>query len=447
MQPGEYQQDAIAAVAKATGGGNINSTAEVSLMQITNNASQASTAAATKKEEKGTRLFIHVGPEKTGSSSIQCNLQVNPFLKESSYEFMGREEHSAICPKTSHRKKRGKFMDVIAFVDRYILRGWLKQDQFQDYVTTFKTDFRSKADAGINTILSAEQFCGLLSLDPPESEADDRLHQFANLLNDIPQSVTFQVVYRHYFDWALSKYSFSQIYRRERELSMHKKPMLSVLDERDFFVGGPGRSPSLVGSSGSCSPHGLWVFLREKLIPLLDRGSLEVFDFHGHEQGAADGGGDDLPTRYICHLPDAEAACERSRAHLRLKRARPTNHDILHSDRIARAAWEGGMFANASAVSNRRRQTREIIVDRVRNGLNLTFAELPLECLPDDVLSRSLDLSIRIGKTMLGEDGLDVEALESKFLRSKSGRKFCSVKVTALLTDPAWQDFFKNMEV
>jgi hypothetical protein len=79
-----------------------------------------STVATTKKSDIGTRLFIHVGPVKTGSSSVQCNLQVNPFLKDSSYDFMGRTERPNICPQTNHRKTKHKFWDMQEFVYRYV---------------------------------------------------------------------------------------------------------------------------------------------------------------------------------------------------------------------------------------------------------------------------------------------------------------------------------------
>merc|ERR1711902_221539 len=105
----------------------------------------------------------------------------------------------------------------------------------------------------------------------------------------------------------------------------------SILDEEDLFTG---------NSYLECSPHALWKLLREKLIPLLARGSIEVFNFHNDEM---EGKGDDLPTRYICNLPNAQIACKESRAHLHLKVARPTNTNILHSDRIAKAAWENGL--------------------------------------------------------------------------------------------------------
>jgi len=57
--------------------------------RTTNNAS-ATTPTAANNNNDSTHLFIHVGPVKTGSTSIQCNLQVNPFLKVDSYYFLGK---------------------------------------------------------------------------------------------------------------------------------------------------------------------------------------------------------------------------------------------------------------------------------------------------------------------------------------------------------------------
>ena len=386
-----------------------------------------STVATTKKSDIGTRLFIHVGPVKTGSSSVQCNLQVNPFLKDSSYDFMGRMERPSICPQTNHRKTKHKFWDMQEFVYRYVLRGWLKQDQFQGYVTRFKAYLQSNADNAINTIISAEEFCGLRQLDPPNSDNDDRMQLLANLLNSIPQSITFQVFHRYHFDWALSRYKSGETNNHQ---SLNKDPMRSILDREDIFIKGD------TGMGDDCSPMSMWRFLQDKLIPLLDKGSVESFNFHG----------DNLVTRYICNLPEAQAACEKSRTSLHMETARPTNTDILHSDRIAKGAWTKVMYTNTSAARYQRKKIGEIIVDHVRNNLNLLFAELPLECLPKDVLSESLALSIRIGREMLGDES-DVESLHSKFSRKKSENKFCSVNVTAVLEDPGWKQFFRDLDV
>ena len=264
---------------------------------------------------------------------------------------------------------------------------------------------------------------------PPNSDNDDRMQLLANLLNSIPQSTTFQVFHRYHFDWALSSYNFGEVWGKKNHQSLNNDPMRSILDSEDIFI-----ESDRMGSS--CSPVAMWRFLRDKLIPLLDKGSVESFNFHG----------DDLVTRYICNLPESQAACEKSRTSLHLETARPTNIDIIHSDRIAKGAWTKGMYTNTSAARNQRKKIGEIIIDHVRNNLNLLFTELPMECLPEHVLSESLALSIRIGREILGDE-LDVESLHSKFSGKKSENKFCSVNVTAVLADPGWKQFFRDLDV
>lgn len=281
--------------------------------------------------------------------------------------------------------------------------------------------------------MSAEEFCGLLTLPPKTpNSTDDRLEQFAKLLNDIPQNITFLVVYRHYFDWAYSTYTFYEIFENSKLKSLGDKSMQSILDQQDFFS----------GSDTRCSPRAMWVFLRDQLIPLLDRGDLRVFNFHTTES-------DDFATRFICSLPHSHEACNRSRHDLHLERARVTDVDLLHADRIATGAWNKKLYnANQTSVLlNQRQKVRELVVHHVRNTLNKTFSSLSKECLPDNVLSRNLEFSIRTGTEMLGEELLAVNALEEHFERNKAAYKFCSVNVTALLEEQSWQHFFQELEV
>eukprot|EP00578_Thalassiosira_sp_NH16_P013329 CAMPEP_0181105714 /NCGR_PEP_ID=MMETSP1071-20121207/16138_1 /TAXON_ID=35127 /ORGANISM="Thalassiosira sp., Strain NH16" /LENGTH=490 /DNA_ID=CAMNT_0023189057 /DNA_START=119 /DNA_END=1588 /DNA_ORIENTATION=+ len=371
-------------------------------------------------------LFIHVGPVKTGSSSIQCNLQVNPFLKLSSYKFLGRPEQ--VCPKTTFQRQGGKLWDLQAFVFRYILRGWLGQTDtnkdFENYVNKFKATFQNYFEEGLNSIFSAEEFCGLLDLEKKTSENERLIQLFADLLNDIPQVITFQVVHRYGFEWALSNYQFSEIWGKINLKSMEDKDMDSILAHKDIFL---DYSPD-----NSCSPYKIWRFLRRKLIPLLDRATIKVINFNGND-------GDDVATRYICSLPGAEKACQKSREIVKLDIARPTNADILHADRIVTAAWKEGMIANRSSYfANGRKEIREILINHVQHGLNSTFYEMPLECLSAQELSMSLGLSLCIGKYMLGEK-FNATDVGSMFTRAKSKNKFCSVNVTALFSeDPSW---------
>jgi hypothetical protein len=110
----------------------------------------------------GTYLFIHLGPVKTGTSSIQCNLQANPFLKNSSYVYIGKKERLCAASKWGPLPK--KYFNVQSFVFQYILRGWLIQDAHQPYVQSFKKNMKARNDKGIHTIISGEEFCAVMML-------------------------------------------------------------------------------------------------------------------------------------------------------------------------------------------------------------------------------------------------------------------------------------------
>ena len=63
------------------------------------------TQTSTAPARNTTYLVIHVGPVKTGSSSIQCNLQVNEFLALSNYEYLGKaDQHNSDRHRYRHHE-------------------------------------------------------------------------------------------------------------------------------------------------------------------------------------------------------------------------------------------------------------------------------------------------------------------------------------------------------
>ena len=169
-----------------------------------------------------------------------------------------------------------------------------------------------------------------------------------------------------------------------------------------------------------------------------------MFDFHGNGDGRR---GNDLATRYVYHLPGLQEACAKTREGLRLSPARQIKTETLHADRITTAAWDGGLYRNAAVARNQRRQTRDIVARRMLGGLNSSLAGFPLECPRSDILSKSVALSIRIGKEMLGNDRLNTTALMEKFTRNKMEHKFCSINVTAVLSESDREQFFRRLNV
>ena len=387
--------------------------------RTTNNAS-ATTPTAANNNNDSTHLFIHVGPVKTGSTSIQCNLQVNPFLKVDSYYFLGKMDRQ--CAPTKHRlvRPQKEFMHVQAFVFQYIKRGWFQQEVHLPYRQSFIEEMNQRNRHGIQTILSGEEFCGILGL------PDDLFQLFANLLDELEQEVTFQVVYRDFFEWAVSRYSFYELWHFPVD-KFQGRSMASILDDKvvDVFA---------VANTKACSPHDIWAYFNSKLPAFRKKVRVEVFNMHGEG---------DVGNRYVCSLPNAQNACEASMKNLHLGTSRPTNMNLLHSDRIAAAAWKAEMFYNASMLKTRRREINQVIQDHVQNHLNSSFIDLPLECLSEEQLESLLQVSLRYGEDMLGND-FNAENMKSKFQKQIEQKKFCSVNVSAVLLDPDWQNFLQS---
>jgi len=357
-----------------------------------------------------TNLIIHIGPVKTGSSSIQCNLQANPYLRMSSYRYMGRKERQCAPYPKGLRQQNMRLINLQAFYNQYVRRGWLENEvpDHQKYVQDFKDGMVERHNDGIHTILSAEEFCIIL----PKSEEDkkyleNRWKEFARLLNHVKeQNISFRVFYRHYFDWAVSEYTFYELWKKPK--SFQDQELLSIVDaERMHTVGG-------------CNPFTSWAYIKSQL-PLFNRTTVDVFNFHGEG---------DLAQRFICSLPNADEACEGSKK-IKLDVSRPTDVDKLHADRIATGAWKQEMYV------------QEKIQEYVTIEKNMTFSDLPLDCLDEHKLAFLLETSIQVGKEMLG-DAHDVESMKKMFEGHIRRKKFCSVNVKAVLLDSSWQQFFKN---
>ncbi len=125
-------------------------------------------------------------------------------------------------------------------------------------------------------------------------------------------------------------------------------------------------------------------------------------------------------------------------------RSNPTPVDFIHADRIAVAAWRNGLFADPEAVKSKRKAVVDAIVRRVREGLNVTFLDLPLECLSEEMLERLFETSAIMSKQMMGEDGFyGVDAMKERFQRNVDEKKYCSLKIDAILADESWREFLK----
>jgi len=325
---------------------------------------------------------------------------------------------------------------------------------------------RSRYKKGLHTLFSSEDFCGLRRITNFHNETEEyRPKMIVDFLQSTPQNVRFQLVYRDYFDWLPSLFTWSEYSAIEGARFQDfdnfgsGNGMSSIVSWRfiddmisfehvtdTYFLLNTKKEHTL-----GCNPYNLWKHIK-KFIPLFEEGraSLEILDiFHNHGNYSRDTAmeTEDIGTRYICKLPNATLACQGSR-NMTFGRSNPTPMDFIHADRIAVAAWRNGLFADPEAVKPKRRAVVDSIIGRVREDLNVTFLDLPLECLSEEKLERLFQTSVIMSKEMMGEDGYyGVDAMKERFQRNVDQKKYCSVKIDAILADESWKEFLKMADL
>ena len=76
---------------KVTGAGVAGDTTNQYQQHEENVLSEPGSAITATPTKPKNIIILHVGPSKTGTSSIQCSLQTSPFLRMSNYEYIGRQ--------------------------------------------------------------------------------------------------------------------------------------------------------------------------------------------------------------------------------------------------------------------------------------------------------------------------------------------------------------------
>jgi len=391
--------------------------------------------------KKDTFLYIHIGPPKTGTTSLQCNLSHNKFLPQDSYHYIGQAETR--CEGLAKIPKENFFADIhtpLKSAKRFTLYLLGKKNDIPFYPDGFKELLQQNHEKGIDTIISGEYLEKI-------SRDDIPFKRLTDILLELPQKVQFVVTHRYFFDWKQSFYNWITLvyfgglgYKQKKFMEFQGESMVSIIDNRGFTL-------SKIFANDTITPYNTWNNLNMKLQLLnkqyngtiADKFSISVINFHGSDMSK------DLGTTFICMLPHASYSCNKTRK-LEFGKSRPTQSNKLHSDRIAAAAWEEKLFYNATAVKKKRNKVNKAINHYIIHELKVTYTDLPLECLGDDIMNILLNMSIRHGKEMLG-DKFDLDDLNKRFNAAVVAKKFCSINTTALLMDESWRQFLSREDL
>ena len=372
-------------------------------------------------------LVLHIGPSKTGTSSLQCSLQTTPFLAKSSYRYVGRTESQCSpgrYPVQNAVVGNNGFNQLHAIAFNLV---FVNSTKARDGIKKRLSMIRQKNHSAI---LSAEEFAAMPT----------RNKSFWGTLHDAisPYKGKTRVVvtYRHLHEIMVSSYS-EQIIGRSMDRHWMDKDIISF--------------PEYWADRKGNKKHGI-ADMTSDLIASYEKHNftnITVFNFHGDSAGPRKNG-DDLIVRFICDLPNAEEACKAYKNDSIVNgmdpaaRSRPSHKAYAQYDRIAKAAHSKGMLCNYNLTALDRKSAASAIQDRVERQLGLKYIDLPQTCLDEKETEEALRLSIQDGRGVW-KDAFNEDALRSAFQHyTKEKKSFCAVDVDKVLSTDAWSQFIMH---
>ena len=364
------------------------------------------------KTDEKPLLILHVGPSKTGTSTIQKYAEKHELLlRKDNIYFLGHsyKEHPLhqksrtcihTCPvnKTSCPACDEEWSDF---------RGQLDYHYSQNH----------------NVFVSEEMFVSW--------EKNPFVLKY--LLPSLkPWRVRVVYTYRHCYEWLRSRY---------------------FENYEDYILRQPGKNYLEWPEDGGRKIASFWQFIEgevicpsHKIIPYREHfDDVEIFNMHEH-QGP-------LTVRFVCEMiPEATQLCSYALSGGKDFVANPSSSKspLMYFDQLVVAAYEKNLIDKSTGISRRRARHAAM---RHANRLGLSvFEDFPLDCLDDETRNHLLELSLK-----------EEEALVPAFYQSEKGEtylrqtfasedivdKFCFPNVDAFLDDvlnsPEWKDFFVKL--
>ena len=387
-------------------------------------------------------LILHVGPIKTGTSSIQCTLQRSPFLQNSSYTYIGRYENERrICSPGKYPLQDPTLGNERFFPQNIVFQGgsryqlkaaWKIKHRLLELKGEYDKNSTTSGNVSIplpphpprNAIFSAEEFEGMVSQD------ENTWDVLKDALSPYEGRTRVIVTHRNLFEVILSSF-YEEFVKRDTPNKWDDPGIISFPtfwsseDRKDLF------NPT------------------SKVVDAYKDHSFNVsiFDFHGRGDGKEQG--DDLVTRFLCNLPCAEAACNAHKNDIATSGKDATSRPSLKArhqyDTIAKEAYDRGLLGkyDLSRRGTDRKAAVRAIEDYVVNKLGIKFNELPFICPSREELDKILKLSIEDGKKVL-EHNFDEEKHVKMFKTFMDKKYMCAVDVDALIKDNDWAQFLQN---
>ena len=357
-----------------------------------------------------TTALIHMGPHKTGSSSLQ--ILTETFMNE---------------------LKEDGYHLPFDWAKNYTKVGWNNQVHFascflQDnpYAGPVKITYPCNPELlHAATEIGAEGKSMLVSTESFAHTKDKGQKILAAYLKDFDQVVVV-LFYRRYFEWLTSLINeqwktrkFGDEFEFKWETSIVDQIQTMMIDENLIFREYFGGTHDVYVLNGMLRKH---------------FENVEVVNMHNEK---------DNNEEFFCEvLPNANRTCEAAKGRAKEIAANPSK-DLIWGD-LAYKATKQGMVQ----IQNDQQMTQ--VTNAVQNHqlktLGLTRDNLPLTCPSSEALDHLLSVSLMMEESFFPEfyeSPLGEESLRASF-KKYSEIKSCTINADEALRDAVWIDFFKN---
>lgn len=388
-----------------------------------NNNTTSNSANSTTREHRPI-LVLHVGPHKTGTSTIQCDLTYFQHLlhEEASFTYIGRQYRECMHPrvKSAAHSFGIDTRRLISCLDRHDKEPCGSKKEWAHLTKTLA----ALAAHRQNVIISDEAFSRM--------KINDRNLAFLHRALNQYFEVRVIIVYRHFYSWLLSQYNehykplgnrkfyqkwpgeggkpihtFAHYYERQLEQHSHIG---------NYQIAADGGNYQLASAVRNLHPV---VYLAQRWNAYAEK--IVIVDMH--QVG-------DLTTNFVHHALSPEASAIYSTRQGRAP-GRPNPSLNLDSDRIVVRAREMGLLRKSTRLSRRAlsHYVEQILDKKARPE------SLPWTCVNETKLDHLMKQSLLFESlTFPDVSNATLQRHESTFREDVKRRKFCNLNADSLLS-------------
>lgn len=366
-------------------------------------------SASRQQSSQQPKFFLHVGPHKTATTSIQCALyHYQEILKDKdSLVFLGKVDASFCSSK-------GKSI----VQDERIRKLETCVRDPNDCWWTVTQDWKTNRKAGYGMMLSKELISDLASIH--HSKEEDRLQFWAAMEKALLDwNVTVVVTYRRYFEWLPSAFNQHAFHQRIQAREAWPVSPVRPLTMEEVVAG--------VVEGTAVPPYPFVNDILDWKFPP----TWKVWMMNMHDTK-------DIVKTFFCHSDlNAKHTCATYQP-LAPTRQSPAEYLVYDHLNVQALHW-GWMKAG------RRGQLARSTKAFVESVLQMSPQDFPKDCPSQSLLESFLAYSLAMEAKLLGTTGMDTKQHTELFW--KSSADLCTVNATKVLSanETKWKKYFSSL--